>query len=163
MPTSLTPVSQALRDAAAAFGTGVAVVTGAGPGGPAGLAVQSFTSLSLDPPYLSFSPSRTSGSWPAVRAAGRFAVNVLAHDQAELSRRFATSGGDKFAGADWCPGRNGAPLLAGALACFEAELEQELPGGDHTIVIGRVTRAEVLREADPLLYFRRAYRHLTPA
>lgn len=160
---STTVASDAFREAAAAFGTGVAVITAQGSEGPAGLAVQSFASLSLDPPYVTFSPSLTSASWPLIRAAGRFAVNVLAHDQAELSRRFATSGGDKFRATDWAPGDNGAPVLAGVLACFEAELEAELPGGDHTIVIGRVTRARSLRDAEPLLYFRRAYRRLVPA
>ncbi|MEU8759411.1 flavin reductase family protein [Streptomyces sp. NPDC048659] len=160
---SSTVASDTFREAAAAFGTGVAVITAEGAAGPAGLAVQSFASLSLDPPYVTFSPARTSTSWPLIRAAGRFAVNVLAHDQAALSRRFATSGGDKFDGTEWAPGENGAPVLAGALACFEAELEDELPGGDHTIVIGRVTRAVALRDAEPLLYFRRAYRRLVPA
>jgi flavin reductase (DIM6/NTAB) family NADH-FMN oxidoreductase RutF len=153
----------ALREAASTFGTGVAVVTAQGPDGPAGMAVQSFASLSLDPPYITFSPARTSRSWPLIRAAGRLAVNVLAADQCDLSRCFATSGGDKFAGIAWQPGHNGAPVLDGVLACFEADIEEELPGGDHTIVIGRVTRARSLRDADPLLYFRRTYRRLTPA
>lgn len=152
-----------LREAASYFGTGVAVITATGPQGPAGMAVQSFASLSLDPPYVTFSPSLTSTSWPRISAAGRLAVNVLACDQRDVSQRFATSGGDKFTGVGWQPGGNGAPVLDGVLACFEADIENELPGGDHTIVIARVTRARSLRDADPLLYFRRAYRRLVPA
>ncbi|MEV4443163.1 flavin reductase family protein [Streptomyces sp. NPDC049577] len=152
-----------LRDAASTFCTGVAVVTAVDGTSAVGLTVQSFVSLSLDPPYVTFCPSRTSASWPRIRAAGRLAVNVLAWDQGELGRRFASRGTDRFAGVDWRPGANGAPLLAGALTCFEADVDREFPGGDHVIVVARVTRAERLREAAPLLYFRRTYHGLAAA
>ncbi|MEU9372553.1 flavin reductase family protein [Streptomyces sp. NPDC048255] len=150
----------ALRDAAATFCTGVAVITAMSEGEPVGMSVQSFVSLSIDPPLASFSPSRTSRSWPRIRSAGRLAVNVLAADQSELSRRFAVSGGDKFHRVDWERGENGAPLLAGALTCFEADIQYEVPGGDHTIAIVRLTRAQPLRTAEPLVYFRRGYHRI---
>ena len=144
------------------FATGIVVVTAAGATGPAGMACQSFVSLSLEPPYVSFCPALTSSSWPLIRAAGRFTVNILAEDQQELCRRFAVTGGDKFAGVDWRPGANGAPVLDGMLAWIECELETELPGGDHTVAVGRVTAAVQARTGTgPLLYFRRGYGQFT--
>src|ERR1700710_2008761 len=80
------------------FVSGVVVITGADDEGPIGFTCQSFASLSLDPPLVMFSPSRTSVSWPRIRASGGFCVNVLAEDHADYSNTFARSGGDKFAG-----------------------------------------------------------------
>ncbi|MBD0417843.1 flavin reductase family protein [Streptomyces sp. TRM S81-3] len=154
----------AMREVLSSFCTGVAVITATQPDGrPAGMAVQSFSSVSLDPPLVCFCPARTSTTWPKIRSAGRFAVNLLAADQQRLCRQFAVTGGDKFAGADWHPGTNGAPLLDGALATIECELAGTLPGGDHLIALGRVTAlaaADRPRTADPLLYFRRTYGRL---
>ncbi|WP_455354348.1 flavin reductase family protein [Streptomyces sp. SYSU K217416] len=161
--TAPTPPTAPLDDTAmktvlSSFCTGVAVITALQPdGAPAGMAVQSFSSVSLDPPLVCFCPAHTSSTWPKVRAAGRFAVNILASDQQDLCRRFAVTGGDKFAGVAWQPGGNGAPLLAGALATVECALEDVLDGGDHAIALGRVTALTVHRETDPLLYFRRTY------
>ncbi|MFG2140024.1 flavin reductase family protein [Streptomyces sp. NPDC048650] len=154
----------AMRDTLASFCTGVAVVAALRPDGrPAGMAVQSFASVSLDPPLVCFCPAQTSTTWPEISAAGRFAVSLLAADQQALCRQFAVTGGDKFAGVDWRPGRNGAPLLTAALATVECDLVDTLPGGDHVIALGRVTAlapAGRVRDADPLLYFRRTYGRL---
>ncbi|MEU9111485.1 flavin reductase family protein [Streptomyces sp. NPDC048483] len=156
----------AMRDALSSFCTGVAVITVRRPDGrPAGMAVQSFASVSLDPPLVCFCPAKTSTTWPKISAAGRFAVNLLAADQQELCRRFAVTGGDKFTGVDWRAGLNGAPLLTTAPATIECDLVDTLPGGDHVIALGRVTAltpADRVRDADPLLYFRRAYGSLRP-
>ncbi|MFB7598349.1 flavin reductase family protein [Streptomyces sp. NPDC056160] len=148
-----------LREVMSTFCTGVAVVTALQPDGrPAGMAVQSFASVSLDPPLVCFCPAHTSSTWPKIRAAGRFAVSVLAADQQALSRQLAVTGGDKFAGVAWHPGANGAPLLDGALATVECDLAGTLPGGDHTIVLGRVTAlARRTPGTGPLLYYRRTY------
>ncbi|MFJ7209731.1 flavin reductase family protein [Streptomyces sp. NPDC098789] len=147
-----------MRSALSSFATGVAVITAReGDGRPVGMAVQSFSSVSLDPPLVCFCPARTSSSWPRIRAAGRFAVNILAADQQELCRRFAVTGGDKFAGVPWRSGGNGAPLLDGVLATVECVLEDVLDGGDHAIALGRVTALAAHREGAPLLYFRRTY------
>ncbi|MGW1005500.1 flavin reductase family protein [Streptomyces sp. NPDC002520] len=152
------------REAMSSFCTGVAVITATQPDGrPAGMAVQSFSSVSLDPPLVCFCPANTSSTWPRLRAAGRFAVNVLAADQQELCRQFAVTGGDKFTGVGWTPGRNGAPLLDGALATIECDLAGTFPGGDHTIALGRVTAlttADHTWDSGPLLYFRRTYGRL---
>ncbi|MFE3763235.1 flavin reductase family protein [Streptomyces sp. NPDC059104] len=153
-----TPAPADMKSVLSGFCTGVAVITARGSDGrPVGMAVQSFSSVSLDPPLVCFCPARTSTTWPAIRAAGAFAVNVLAADQLELSRRFAVTGGDKFAGVPWRAGAAGAPLLDGALATVECVLEDVLDGGDHAIALGRVTAAAVHRDGAPLLYFRRAY------
>ncbi|WP_257981070.1 flavin reductase family protein [Streptomyces sp. CB02959] len=174
MPTYTPPTTPAtrvddaaMRDTLSRFCTGVAVITAIQPDGrPAGMAVQSFSSVSLDPPLVCFCPAGTSTTWPKINAAGRFAVNVLAADQQELCRQFAVTGGDKFTGVDWRSGVNGAPLLPAALATIECEVADVLPGGDHLIALGRVTALtppERLRETDPLLYFRRTYGRVAPS
>ncbi|MFJ9419920.1 flavin reductase family protein [Streptomyces sp. NPDC101227] len=160
----------AMREVLSSFCTGVAVITALqADGRPTGMAVQSFASVSLDPPLVCFCPAKTSTTWPKISAAGRFAVNLLAADQQELCRQFAVTGGDKFTGVDWRTGLNGAPLLTAALATIECDLVDTLPGGDHVIALGRVTAltpADRVRDTDPLLYFRRTYgrlRTLAPA
>ncbi|MET9517170.1 flavin reductase family protein [Streptomyces sp. NPDC002994] len=150
--------SSALKSALSSFCTGVAVVTALRPDGqPTGMAVQSFSSVSLDPPLVCFCPAHTSSTWPKIRAATRFAVNILAADQQSLCRQFAVTGGNKFGGVRWSHGTNGAPLLGDALATIECDLEDVLDGGDHAIALGRITALTALRESDPLLYFRRTY------
>jgi 3-hydroxy-9,10-secoandrosta-1,3,5(10)-triene-9,17-dione monooxygenase reductase component len=147
------------------FATGVVVVTGSTADGPAGLTCQSFSALSLDPPLVLLSIARASASWPRIRATGRFAVNVLSSAQAAVSTAFAVSGGDKFAGVAWRQGLLGLPLLDGALAQLECDLEAVHPGGDHEIVIGRVRALSAvpqLESASPLVYYRSAYRRLSP-
>lgn len=150
-----------MKSVLSSFCTGVAVITACGADGrPVGMAVQSFSSVSLDPPLVCFCPARTSTTWPRIQAAGAFAVNILAADQQELCRRFAVTGGDKFAGVPWRAGGNGAPLLDGVLATVECGVEAVLDGGDHAIALGRVTALTAHREGAPLLYFRRTYGRL---
>lgn len=147
------------------FATGVVVVTGRTPEGPAGLTCQSFMSLSLEPPLVLLSIARASASWPRIRDTGRFAVNVLSSAQADVSTAFAVSGGDKFTGAAWHPGLFGNPLLDGALAQLECDLDAVHPGGDHEIVVGRVrglAAVPQLETPSPLVYYRSAYRTLSP-
>ena len=147
------------------FATGVVVVTGSTPDGPAGLTCQSFSSLSLDPPLVLLSIARASLSWPRIRDTGRFAVNVLSSGQVDVSTAFAASGGDKFANVDWHPGLFGNPLLAGSLAQLECDLHAVHPGGDHEIVVGRVRALAAvpqLESPSPLVFFRSAYRTLSP-
>ncbi|RDI54289.1 flavin reductase (DIM6/NTAB) family NADH-FMN oxidoreductase RutF [Nocardia mexicana] len=142
------------------FCTGVTVLTALDGDRPVGFSCQSFSSLSLEPPAVCFCPARTSTSWPRIRAAGRFCVNILAHDQEEVCRRLARSGTDKFAGIDWAPSANGSPRLSGALASIDCELEREFDGGDHTIVIARVTALDEHSDAPPLLFYRSAFERL---
>lgn len=160
---STVPVDGArLRHVLGHFCTGVTVITAFDGADPHGFACQSVTSLSLDPPLVSFCPAKTSSSWPKMRDAGRLLINVLAHDQLALCQSFAVSGGDKFAGVDWTPGGNGAPMLPGTLAAIEIDLELEHDAGDHTIVIGRVTELDVHRDTDPLLFYRGGFGKFAP-
>jgi 3-hydroxy-9,10-secoandrosta-1,3,5(10)-triene-9,17-dione monooxygenase reductase component len=149
------------REVLGHFSTGVAIVTAHHRDGPVGMTCQSVVSLSLDPPLVLFCAARTSTSWPRIRQSGHFCLNILATDQEELGVAFARSGGDKFAGVEWEPGRSGAPILAGALAHVQCELEAVHPGGDHEIVVGRVVDMEIRRDAYPLLFFRGSFGSLT--
>jgi 3-hydroxy-9,10-secoandrosta-1,3,5(10)-triene-9,17-dione monooxygenase reductase component len=155
------PVSPAvLRDVLGHFVSGIVVVTAATPTGPIGFTCQSFASLSLDPPLVSFAPARSSSTWPQIRAAGAFCVNVLAADHQELSAGFARPGGtgtDKFAGVPWRAGPFGAPVLDGVSAWIDCILWNEYDGGDHTIAVGRVRDLGADPERLPLLYYRGRY------
>ncbi|HVT71308.1 MAG TPA: flavin reductase family protein [Trebonia sp.] len=125
------------------FPTGVVIVTAVHDGRPAGMAIGSFTSVSVDPPLIAVLPAKTSTSWPSIEAAGSFCVNILSARQEALSRAFAVSGADKFAGVSWRAGPSGAPVLAGALAWIDCDLEQVVEAGDHFIDLGRVTALDV--------------------
>lgn len=145
------------------FPTGVTVITATTPDGPAGLAVGSFFSVSLDPPLVAFCAAKASSSYPKVEAAGHFTVNILADDQEDVCRRFATSGADKFAGLGYQPSPwSGAPVLTGALAWIDCQLDDVHEAGDHWIVVGRVHDLEVGHEGGPLIFFRGGYGRYTP-
>jgi flavin reductase (DIM6/NTAB) family NADH-FMN oxidoreductase RutF len=144
------------------FATGVTVVTALHEGAPAGLSVSSFTSLSLDPPLVAICVARRSRSWPRIRAAGRFCVNVLAEDQETLSRVFATAGPDKFRGIGWRPAPSGAPILTGVLAWIDCALHAEYDGGDHILVVGRVLELEAAHHGGPLIFYRGGYGRFEP-
>jgi 3-hydroxy-9,10-secoandrosta-1,3,5(10)-triene-9,17-dione monooxygenase reductase component len=146
-----------MRDVLGHFCSGVTVITAMGPDGPVGFTCQSFSSLSLDPPLVTFAPARTSSSWPKVREARRFCVNVLADDQNDLSNAFARSGTDKFAGVQWRPSLQGAPVLGGVVAWIDCELWAEYDGGDHTMVAASVVDLAADTARTPLLFHRGAY------
>ena len=133
------------------------MITAAGEHGPAGLAVGSFVSVSLDPMLVGFFPASTSSSWPVIKQTSRFCVNVLADDQTELSRRFAARGGDKFDGVAWRPSPSGAPILDECVVWIDCELEAEIDAGDHVLVLGRVTALDICRDAHALVFHRGDY------
>jgi 3-hydroxy-9,10-secoandrosta-1,3,5(10)-triene-9,17-dione monooxygenase reductase component len=133
------------------------VVTATAAEGPVGFTCQSFSSLSLEPPLVAFAPARTSTTWPLLRDAGRFCVNVLAEEQSELSRQFARSGTDKFAGVSWSPSPYGCPVLDGVVAWIDSELWAEYDGGDHTIAVARVLDLGADASRTPLLFHRGSY------
>jgi 3-hydroxy-9,10-secoandrosta-1,3,5(10)-triene-9,17-dione monooxygenase reductase component len=147
----------AMRDVLGHFASGVTVVTALTADGPAGFTCQSFSSLSLDPPLVAFAPARTSQTWPALRAIGRFCVNVLAEGQDAVSQNFARSGGDKFAGVPWSPSAHGSPVLDDVVAWIDGELWAEYDGGDHSIVVARVLDLGADPERRPLLFHRGSY------
>ncbi len=143
------------------FPTGVTVITAAPGGEPAGMAVGSFCSVSLDPPLVAFFPDRSSSSWPKIETAGVFCVNVLAEDQEDVCRRFAMKGEDKFAGLGWTPAGTGSPLIDGVLAWIDCDIESVTDAGDHFCVLGRVRELDVAHDGAPLVFFRGGYGRFT--
>lgn len=140
------------------YPTGVCVVTAVDEtGAPIGMAVGSFTSVSLDPPLVAFFPDKRSTSWPRIEKAGRFCVNVLSSEQEHVCRQFSASGSDKFAGISHRVSANGSPILDGVVAWIDCELDAVHEAGDHYIVLGRVVALEVEKAGLPLLFFQGAY------
>lgn len=147
-----------MRQVLGHFCSGITVITAsAHDGKPIGFTCQSFSSLSLDPPLVSFSPARTSATWPQIRSADSFAINVLGAHSDGVSHQFARSGTDKFSGVRWAPGTFGAPILDGAIAWAECRLWAEYDGGDHTIVAAQVLSLHADHTKGALLYYRGAY------
>ncbi len=138
------------RHALGRFATGVCVVTTDTGEGPLGITANSFASVSLDPPLVLWAPARASRRFDAFAGAEHYAIHVLGADQDALSHRFSRAG-DDFSGLDWAAGPGGAPLIAGCLARFACTRVAQHDGGDHLIVVGRVTGAEY-REGAPLLF-----------
>ena len=138
------------------------VVTAAGEDGPAGLTTNAFSSLSLDPPLVLVCFDNGSRTLPVVRASGRFAVNVLRAGQEDVAAVFASKrvAASKFAEVTHAEA-DGLPVLDGALAWLACDLAELVPGGDHTIGIGRVTAMEA-GEGEPLVFFRGAYVAVSP-
>ncbi len=146
------------------FLTGVTVITAIDPDtqAPTGLAASSFTSVSMDPPLVSFCAARTSTTWPRLRAAGHYCVNILGDGHAELSRRFASKQERKFDGLAWRSGASRAPVLEEAIAWIDCALHGELDAGDHVIALGRVLELGAREGASPLAYYRGGYGRLAP-
>ena len=142
------------REVLGHFATGITVVTALEEGEPVGFTCQSFAALSLDPPMVILAPARSSTSWPRIREAGAFCVNILEEHQEALCRTFAVSGGDKFDGVGWSPAGNGAPILHGVLAWAACTVESVHEAGDHFIVIARVSELGECAAGDPLLFYR---------
>lgn len=142
------------------FPTGVSVITAMDDGAPVGLAIGSFFSISLDPALVGFCAGHSSSSWPRIEAAGRFCVNILAEDQEDVCRVFASKEPDKFAGIGWDPSPLGSPRLHDVLAWIDCDLETVHPAGDHDIVVGAVHDLHVAREGGPLVFFRGGYANL---
>ena len=148
-----------LRNALGRFTTGVTIVTCCDAQGQfVGLTANSFNSLSVDPPRVLWSLRSVSPSVAAFEAAPRFAVNVLAEAQVDLSRRFASKAEDRFAEGAWALGEHGAPVLAGSAAVFECELVSQQVAGDHRLFIGRVLACT--ESALPPLVFQAGHYHL---
>ena len=126
---------------------------------PTGLTASAFSSVSLGPPLVLICVDHKSQSYPALREAGRFAINVLHLEHEQISRRFATTRLDKFEGVAFRLGELGVPLIEGALAHLECRTVSAHVEGDHTIFVGRVEAVDV-GEGEPLLYYRGRYHRL---
>ena len=152
--------ARAFRDVLGRFASGVTVVTATSNGTPVGMTCQSFSSVSLNPPLVTFIPAKTSRAWPMIQRSGRFCVNFLADGQADLSNQMASRGADKFAGVEWSPSpETGSPLLAGILGYVDCQIHQAYEAGDHYVVIGRVVDLDIPDAGleKPLLFFQGKY------
>ena len=149
------------RNALGMFATGITVVTTRTPAGePIGLTVNSFNSVSLDPPLIVWSLANELPSRALFEGCEYYAINVLAEDQADLSQRFASRLGEKFTGLEFDSGIGDVPLLAGCCACFQCRNTVRHAGGDHVVFISEVVDFDRAEEGSPLLYFGGAYRQL---
>lgn len=155
--------SATFRQALGCFATGVAVVTAQDSKGQnRGITVNSFSSVSLDPPLILFCLDKGAMSFDVFHQVENFAVNVLGEHQHELSIRFATAAIDKWEGVGYelWPGR--LPVLHDCLANLACRRETLYEGGDHLIVVGRVERLRAAGEGDPLVYYQSRYRSIGP-
>jgi flavin reductase (DIM6/NTAB) family NADH-FMN oxidoreductase RutF len=141
---------RAFRHALGAFATGVTVVTVEGPEGPLGITVNSFTSVSMEPPLVLWCPAKSSRRYAPFAAARHFAIHVLGADQKDIADGFLRDGA-AFAGLDWRAGEGGVPLIDGVLARFTCATWAVHEAGDHAVIIGRVT--EAARAAGPGLVY----------
>ncbi|SFO28895.1 NADH-FMN oxidoreductase RutF, flavin reductase (DIM6/NTAB) family [Cohaesibacter marisflavi] len=148
------------RKALGRFATGIAIVTTMDDrDAPVGLTVNSFNSVSLDPPLVLWSLDKSSNQMDAFCSSGFYGVSILAHDQQLASNLFAAMAEDRFEKVEWSAGQTGAPLIDGALARIDCKTEQIIEGGDHVILLGRVVDIAV-SEGDPLVYYGGGYRAL---
>lgn len=149
-----------LRQAFGKFATGVTIVTAwSASGEPKGFTANSFTSVSLDPPLLLVCVSKRSSNIKTFASARAFAVNVLAEDQANVSKAFASPLADRFGNVGW-QHAPAAPVLRDTLARFDCRTHQTLDAGDHIVLLGRVADF-VSSEGRPLIYFRGCYADLS--
>ncbi len=149
-----------LREAFACFPTGVVAMCALAGGKPAGLAVSSFTSVSLDPPLVSVCVQNTSRTWPVLRALPRIGLSVLAHDQDDTCRRLAEPGDNRFAGLGWHALAAGGVLIDQAIAGFDCSMHATVPAGDHCLALLEVHRYWICANREPLVFHASRYRRL---
>jgi flavin reductase (DIM6/NTAB) family NADH-FMN oxidoreductase RutF len=154
------PDADEFRRVLGRFATGVTIITAMDGDEPAGVAANSFTSVSLDPPLVLFCVARTSTTWPRIERARKFAVNILGEHQEEMCRLFSQKGADRFGQTDWHLGVGGSPVLHDVIAYLDCEFWSEYDGGDHIIVVGRVLDLGVTHDAGPLLFYQGSYGRL---
>jgi len=140
---------------------GVSVITAGRVRDITGMTVTSVSSFSVDPPTLIVSINRESSSWPLIKRHGCFGVNILTADQLDIAERFTGKGGfkgaDRFAGAEWTASASGVPLLVGALASIDCEVEDIVERHSHAIVIGRVLDVQASTRTAALAYWQGRY------
>lgn len=146
------PTKEALKAFNRQFITGVTVVTTMdAEGKPRGLAVNSYNSVSLEPPLVMVCVQKTSSTYPALFASGHMGINILGCNQRDTLRTFASKAPDKFADLEWHAGPNGSPLLDGSAAAIEVEIKERFQALTHTIFVGRVRTSEST-DNDPIIY-----------
>ncbi len=152
-----------LRSALGKFATGVSVVTvGSENVAPVGITINAFCSVSLDPPQILFCLKRLAGSYGAVMANPHFAVNILALEQQEIAERCTRIGGGSFQANEYAVSELGIPVLDGCLATLQCQIEKNYPGGDHTIILGKVLDWSFDKDnsCSPLVFFGNQYSSL---
>ncbi len=159
----MTPDPASYRTVLGHFATGVTVITAIDDGQPVGMAANSFTSVSLDPPLVLFCAAKTSSTWPQIERSGRFAVNILGEHQEDVCRVFAQKGDDRFARTGYRKSLMGSPLLPDVIAYLDCTIHAVHDAGDHVVVIGHVEDLGVGTEGvgGPLLFYRGGYAKLT--
>jgi flavin reductase (DIM6/NTAB) family NADH-FMN oxidoreductase RutF len=154
----MTVTPDSLRDVCGLFPTGIAVVTARTAGGDLyGVTINSFSSVSLDPPLVLFSLSRGLHTLDALLSANAFAIHFLREDQHHLSARFSQAPTKKWEDLHYRDGVTGSPVLEPALALMECSLYAQYDGGDHLIIVGRVEHIEKHSGENPLVFFRGRY------
>jgi flavin reductase (DIM6/NTAB) family NADH-FMN oxidoreductase RutF len=157
-PPALDP--RRLRHVFGAFPSGVAAVAALVAGSPVGIAASSFTSVSLDPALVSLCIARSSTTWPLLRATPRLGVSILSAAQERAGRQLAARGVDRFAELSWRSTDDGAVLLDGASGWLETSIEQQVPAGDHDIVLLRVLDLDADHGIHPLVFHASQFRRL---
>jgi flavin reductase (DIM6/NTAB) family NADH-FMN oxidoreductase RutF len=149
-----------LRQVFGSFPTGVTVIAALVDGVPAGLAANSFVSVSLDPPLVSICVAHTSTTWPFLRRAARLGVSVLGAHQEQVGRQLSARGIDRFAALRWRTSPDGAVMLDGSSAWLDCSVEREIPAGDHDIVLLRLHEVDADPDVAPLIFHGSRYRRL---
>jgi flavin reductase (DIM6/NTAB) family NADH-FMN oxidoreductase RutF len=156
------PNAPTFRRTCARFATGITIVTTVSSDGtPHGLTVNSFTSVSCNPPLVSVCIDLGCRSLPHLRTGSHFGISVLTENQQDLSERFSDCEDARFDGIAWSRGISGVPLIEGALAWFECRLDRAIDAGDHVILLGAVERTATF-EGQPLLYYASRYTRVAP-
>ena len=156
-PRPLAPDAATYRTVLGHFATGVVLVTALDGDEPVGMACNSFTSVSLEPPLVLFCVAKSSSTWPRMQGSGKWAANFLDEDGEELCRLFAQKGADRFAHISYTPGRTGSPVVEDALAYVDCETIAQHDAGDHLIIVGAVIELGYQHEGKPLLFYRGGY------
>ena len=152
--------SRQFKDALSHYASGLTIISGSVDGRPAGFTCQSFYSVSLDPPLVSFSVNVTSSTWPLIRSTGAFSVNILADEQHHISTNFGRSGIDRWSGVDTRLTKKGNPVIVGTLMWLDCDIYETHRAGDHDIVVGCVREMssfELSDERAPLVFFKGRY------
>ncbi|GGH40979.1 flavin reductase family protein [Microbacterium album] len=151
---------RSFRDALGRYPTGVVLVSAMTDDGPVGMAVNSFTSVSLDPPLVSFCPMLTSTTWAKIRPVGGFAISTLRDCHTDVSRLFSRRDVDRFGIGEWRLSPAGHPVIADALGWIDATVEWMTDAGDHELVVARATAWSESGDGDPLVFYRGGYHRL---
>lgn len=162
-PSAMVRNQRSFRDAMGRYPTGVVLVAAETEHGPVGMAVNSFTSVSLDPPLVSFCPMITSTTWAQIREVGSFSITFLRDHHEDVSRLFARHGADKFGEHDWQKTPGGHPILADALGWIDASIAEVHVAGDHHLVIANAKDWSEAQDGSPLVFFTGGYAQLASA